>query len=257
MSSAFEHDQRPGIRYGESRSSWKSGRESRSMPVSPESSKLSFRNVWPSPFYYRSTSGNIQMRCELALRVLAAMTTLVASTGCEVRTRNPLFTPQDKEIVAGSSLPGDWQEVDLKFKSSPSESPRLFRIESQKPASNEYTIIMFQDGLRLGKLEHAHVIRLGETEFIDFPVSAGPDDSIYLILRIRYGDKTFALDSIRPEFLTQHPNRLKHEIVEWFGGKYTMITASTQDLREFVRENGKNELAWKRSYRSYKRQAER
>ncbi len=78
---------------------------------------------------------------------------------------------------------------------------------------------MFQDGLQLGKLEHAQVIRLGESEFLDLPVYAGPDDSMHLILRIRYGDKTFALDSIRPEFLTQHPNKLKHEFAEWLAGQ--------------------------------------
>jgi hypothetical protein len=74
------------------------------------------------------------------------------------------------------------------------------------------------------------------------------------ILRVRTKKDAFAVDDISVEYLKKNPSKLGHSIGGWFKD-CAEITATSTELRDFVRENARNEAAWQGDGRVVRRRA--
>src|SRR5262245_18887005 len=183
--------------------------------------------------------------------MLAIAGTLVLLSGCISPSVNPLYT--DNDLVFDPLLVGVWVEDSTQ----PTDENWTF----EKGPGKSYKLTITGDHEEKGEFE-AHLLKLKDYFFLDLKPSQVKLDPTqvdvtdwalirgHLILRVYELDSKLKVGSIVAgfdpgsdwlnEYLRKNPNALAH-VNE--GDRVKFITASTQDLQQFVLAHlGKNEL---------------
>jgi len=167
-----------------------------------------------------------------------------ALAGCVVTSVHPFFTQRD--LVSEPALVGLWQTGD---------ADNGARIEVKLTGDKTYRSIATD---KEGKTSEAvfWLFKLGTQPFVDsYP--ANVDDPALLplhqVTKVSTVGDTFTSQGMRYEWLqgllTNHPTALRHEIVthrkdDGQVDTRVVLTASTQDLQQFLLKHLKTEEAW-------------
>jgi DNA-directed RNA polymerase subunit H (RpoH/RPB5) len=161
----------------------------------------------------------------------------VALVGC-VPSLHPLFT--DSEIVFEEKLLGVWKQGDKE----------TWEFKRAGPNSNNYEMIYTNDGEKgpfvamLGKINDMMFLDLYPDEV---EIQANDFYKVHLLpahtfLKIEQIQPTLKMRAIDPEkfnkMLTNDPNLIRHEVID---DDRVVITASTQELQQFMKEHANDE----------------
>jgi hypothetical protein len=134
------------------------------------------------------------------------------------------------------------------------------RVQRQASSKPEY-LVTAPDSIAAERVRGANegfrLYRFAGSASLDVPIPGmlpgEPPRAAHLISRLRMKKDAFTLDDISVEYLKKNPSKLRHNIGGWLKD-CAEITATTAELRAFVRENARNDAAWSPNV-TYKRAA--
>lgn len=173
-------------------------------------------------------------------RYMTAVAVLLALAGC-VRTLHPLYTEED--LAFDPALVGVWQ---------PTEGNEEERWDFRKAGDKVYTLVHTDEEDRTARLT-AHLVELEGHRFLDLRPQQREDMNSVYQLHLQPVHTFLRVESIEPlrlspmkpnwikNYLQEHPQALAHEDPE---DGPAVLTASTEDLQDFVLEHVDTEQAW-------------
>jgi len=155
---------------------------------------------------------------------------------------HPLYT--EDELIFEEKLLGTWTKDEEEIK---------FKFENAKDNEQNSYDLTFSDGNRKGKFT-AHLVKIDEMLFLDvYPQDLDLERETldlrqfltvpaHMFIKIEQIEPRLRFLILDPdkieEMLDVLPNLLKHEIVKEY---YLLLTASTKELQEFMKEHANDE----------------
>ena len=97
-------------------------------------------------------------------------------------------------------------------------------------------------------LDKAYFIRIGDAVFLDYftDVRLGREDRrLHTIMKVeRNGEHELRLFPLSRDFIDRHPGTIRHSVTKGPPSERVEITASSQELIDFVKQNARNDEAW-------------
>ena len=179
----------------------------------------------------------------MKLKTISCLCGLAATlTGCVVTSVHPFYTAQD--VAFEPALLGRWLADD------PANS-----FEFKKAGDDHYQIVITEKENKSSE-SAAYLFKLDGQLFLDHSPTNPPDLALlplHQISKVTMAGDTFTIASMRYEWLrdqmTNSPAPLRHEVVtqkdeKGQGDSRIVLTASTQDLQQFILRNVNTDRAW-------------
>jgi hypothetical protein len=194
-------------------------------------------------------------------RSLSALVTgvcLAILPGC-VTSENGLCAGDERGAVFDASLLGEWMKVPPAGMRPPAAWPTTIRFERDRPESKAYRFTEIPSSRGPDSVSvrghKAYLVRLADTLFLDYILDMPdeppgmPEDlanhKLHLIARVaRPRESELRLFWLRSEYIKRHPKLLRHSDRSRAPFEWIDVTASTQELIAFCRENARNAEAW-------------
>ena len=97
-------------------------------------------------------------------------------------------------------------------------------------------------------VDKAYFIRLGDAVFLDYftDVRVGREDRrLHTIMKVeRNGEHELRLLPLSRDFIERHSGTIRHSVTKGPPFERVEVTASTQELIDFVKQNARNDEAW-------------
>ncbi len=183
---------------------------------------------------------NLTARLQRPNLTVAAIIIVVAAlcTGCIVQSKNPLYSPDKKDVVFLPALLGTWYDEDgmttMIFERSGEKSYSM-TIEEEK-----------EEPEGVSEFE-VHLVQLGDFLFLDMDTSplikknkpTDKDIQRHMFGRIWIEGDTLRLAGLDADWFRDHREEfgIEHELIEEDRHKTVVLTADTPGLQRFILEH--------------------
>jgi len=164
--------------------------------------------------------------------------------------QNGLCSPGEPEAIFDPDLLGEWTAIDPKPQKG---EEGYFKVERDAAGSKAYrvSVISLTDGRRAREpyVFKAYLSKLGDSFFLDAVSAPKPgrqkEAPKHDIWRIKIKMPEITVWALSEEFVKGHPNAIPSEVASSpLGIESVLVTATTRELSDFVREYAHNEAAW-------------
>jgi hypothetical protein len=172
-----------------------------------------------------------------------------ACTGC-VYCENGLCSPGESEAVFDGALLGEWVPVEPK----PEKGQEFYlQIVRDAPTSKAYRITVVGPAETKPAVApltfRAYQTKLGNAWFLDAVLPPDPGSGLgythHLILSVDMKIPELIARPLSERFVKAHPDALPRTLTgNSLGIEFTKVTATTRELRDFVRNHATNDAAW-------------
>jgi len=174
----------------------------------------------------------------------------LCSAGC-MTCHNGLCSPNEPEAIFDRNLLGEWAPIDPKPRKG---DEGYFKVERDDPNSSAYrvSIISVTGARESGEpaVFKAYLTKLGDSFFLDAIDLLRPESQRGLprhaILKIDIKMPEITIWALSEDFVRGHPDAIRSKVERsWLGFEKVLVTATTGELRDFLREHAHKPAAWR------------